>query len=72
MSKWLSGRFLMVVGFTGAYCLTIIGAIICVSTGKMAVEVFMGIFTAFSTLVGIIVESYFKREDRKPKDNKGA
>jgi Na+-driven multidrug efflux pump len=72
MNKLLSGRYIMVLAFTGAYCFTVVLSIVSVLVGRMSVEVFMGIFSAFSMLVGIIVKSYFERTDRDREKKEAA
>lgn len=62
--KLLSGRYFATVSIITTYCICILGSILLVIKGKLSIEVFTGIFTAFSTLAGAIITSYFERKDR--------
>jgi Na+-driven multidrug efflux pump len=64
IDKCLSARFLVTVSIIVTYCISILLCIYLVIKGKLNIEAFLGLFTAFSTLAAVIVNSYFKRDDR--------
>ena len=59
-----SGRKFMVVFFTLTYCLAITALAVAVILGKCSLDIFLGVFTAFTAITMKIVESYFSRTDR--------
>jgi len=69
--KLSSGRWIMSVSFTFTYCLGIIGALILTIMDKMKLETFLAVWAGFSTMVILINEWYFKREDRKSENGGG-
>lgn len=66
--KFTSAQFLVTLWIVGTYCVCLIACIYLVIKGKLSIEAFLGIFTAFSTLAAMVVKSYFERE-RKPPEN---
>ena len=68
IDKLLSGRYYQTVVFTTTYCLVILG--LCVMTIRKIIDAatFLGVFAGFTTMVVLINEWYFKREDRKDKE----
>lgn len=69
ISKLISVRVLVTLLFVGTYCKVVATSLELVKTGVMKLETFLGILAGFTPLVILIVEWYFKREDRSKKDN---
>lgn len=65
IDKLLSGRYFQTVALTGTYCLTMIFLAACVIMDKCKLEVFLAAFTGFGTMVALVNEWYFKRDDRQ-------
>jgi len=63
--KLFSGRYFCTLAIVSTYCLVILGTIVLAIQRVINVEVFLGLFTGFSTLAGTIVTGYFNRTDRK-------
>lgn len=70
VDKIFSARFLVTVAIIFTYCASILLCIYLVIKNKLSIEAFLGLFTAFSTLAAMIVNSYFKREDRNQTGGK--
>ena len=66
-SKLTSGRYLLTVFFGGTYCIVILWCLWLVSKEAMELSTFLGIFASFTTLSGMIVESYFKKQRKEEK-----
>lgn len=67
LEKLTSGRWIQTVSFTLTYCLIMTGMCYMVIKGKIEAAVFLGAFSGFTTMVVLINEWYFKREDRGQK-----
>lgn len=67
IEKLTSGRFIATVSVMLTYCAVVAGSVFLVVIGKISVEVFLGIFSGFSGLAGLIINSYFERKDRAPE-----
>ena len=68
--KLMSAQWVVTVSIVCTYCLSMLLCIYLVIKGKLGIEAFLGIFTAFSTLAAMVVKSYFER-DRTPPSNGG-
>lgn len=66
----ISGRKYMVVTLTTTYCMSILGSLLCVILKRIEFQVFLALFTGLGTIVLMINEWYFKREDRKQENGK--
>ena len=66
--KLTSAQWLITVFIVSTYCISIIACIYLVIKGKLSIEVFLGIFTAFSTIAATVITSYFKRERVSPEN----
>jgi Na+-driven multidrug efflux pump len=64
IDKFTSARFIVTVSVIFTYCIAILLCIFLVIKGKLSIEAFLGLFTAFSTIAVTIVKSYFERTDR--------
>lgn len=64
----LSARFIMAVMFSGTYCLIMLGCTWVLIKNHMAVETYIAVLATFALVVREIADAYFKREDRKPKE----
>lgn len=62
LAKLTSGRFILTVLFGGTYCGVILAGIWLTCKGKIGIDVFLGIFSGFSAMAAMIVESYFRKE----------
>lgn len=62
-NKLTSGRFLATVFVIGTYCLSTILCIFLVMNDKLSIEAFLGIFTGFSGLAGMIIQGYFHKKE---------
>ena len=70
VNKILSGRLIMVVVFSVAYCVVIILLAGMAIKKIVTPEIFLGIFAGFSGIVSMIVTSYFGRTDRSSGNGK--
>jgi len=66
--KLTSAQWVITILITATYCLSIIACLMLVAKGKLTINEFLGIFTAFSTIAATVVTSYFRR-DRTPPSN---
>jgi uncharacterized Tic20 family protein len=71
ISKLISVRVLVTLLFVGTYCKVVATSLELVKTGVMKLETFLGILAGFTPLVILIVEWYFKRNDRINKSDNG-
>ena len=64
IDKLTSGRYFQTVALTGTYCITIVFLAVCVVIDKCKLDVFLAAFAGFTTMVALVNEWYFKRDDR--------
>lgn len=69
IAKLISVRVLVTLLFVGTYCKVVAVSLKLVETGTMKLETFLGILAGFTPLVILIVEWYFKRDDRVKRDD---
>ncbi len=62
--KLTSGRYYQTVSLTSTYCLCMIAFCIMAIKKIIAIETLLAIWAGFATMVVLINEWYFKREDR--------
>lgn len=63
MNKLLSGRFLSTVFVIATYCLAVLLCIGLVVYEKLSIDAFLGIFTGFAGLAGMIIQGYFHKKE---------
>ena len=68
INKLLSVRVLVTLLFVWTYCKVVLWSLYLVEYGIMQLETFLAILAGFTPLVILIVEWYFKREDRTKKE----
>ena len=66
--KEISARKFMVMCFSITYCIAQIGNCLLAIVGKIAVDVYIALWSGFTPLMILIAEWYFKREDRTKKE----
>ena len=71
IQKLFSARYFATMIIIATYCVVIFTSIFLVVVDKLAVDVFLGLFSGFSLLAGKVIESYFniKREGENEKIN---
>ena len=67
-AKITSVRLIITIAFTYTYCTIMLSCLEMVKSKIMELETFLGILAGFTPLVILIVEWYFKREDRSKED----
>ncbi len=65
LDKMSSGRWIQTVTLTLTYCIVILGCLYLTAKKIMQITVFIALFSGFTSMVVLINEWYFKREDRK-------
>lgn len=68
IKKMLSGRWIQTVSLTLTYCAVILGCLYLTAKKIMPITVFIALFSGFTSMVVLINEWYFKREDRNQKE----
>jgi len=69
IAKLLSGRYFCTMAVITTYCIVLLFSVKMVLVDKMTVETFLGMFVGFTTISTMIIEGYFRRSDRKEKEN---
>ena len=64
-----SARKYMAIIFSSTYCLVIFGLTIALLWEIVKVDTYIACLAAFALIVREITDAYFKREDRKPKED---
>lgn len=67
-AKITSVRLIITIAFTYTYCTIMLSCLEMVKSKIMGLETFLGILAGFTPLVILIVEWYFKRDDRQKED----
>ena len=70
LMKMSSGRWIQTVALTLTYCAVVLGCLFLTAKKVMEITVFIALFSGFTSMVVLINEWYFKREDRKPEQPK--
>lgn len=68
IAKLISVRVLVTMLFVWTYCKVVLTSLDLVKAEVMQLETFLGILAGFTPLVILIVEWYFKRDDRVKHD----
>lgn len=71
-NKFMSARFWVTIFISLTYCIVILYCLWLAGNEKMRGDTFLGIFTGFSALAGMVIKSYFDRTDRKREEENGA
>ncbi len=69
IEKFSSGRWIQTVTLTLTYCIVILGCLYLTAKKIIPITVFIALFSGFTSMVVLINEWYFKREDRKQEQN---
>jgi len=63
IDKLTSGKFLTTVFVVGTYCLCIVACVGLAFLDKISIQVFLGLFSGFTGLAGMIVQGYFHKKE---------